>query len=269
MFIENGNFHNEDQLILSGWQQETYKQTEDATLSIWFRQPNETVFAAPHPAVVFFYGGGWIHRNIGQFKRQGERLAELGLTAFLADYRSENAYGGTPFDCVADAKSCLRHIRAAAERFHIRPDMIAAGGGSAGGHLAAAAALLPGLNASEDPIVSAVPNALVLFNPVYDNSADGYGYDRVSERWQEISPMEHIREGAPPQIVFLGTHDHLVPVATAERWQSRMSELGVRSDLHLYPERAHGFFNTGEDYTDTLDKTIAFLDSLGYIRRAG
>ena len=57
---------------------------------------------------------------------------------------------------------------------------IAAGGGSAGGHVAAAVATVDGF---EDlgHSVQATPDALVLFNPVYDNGPEGYGNSRVTD----------------------------------------------------------------------------------------
>ncbi|MBC2603654.1 alpha/beta hydrolase [Puniceicoccus vermicola] len=139
------------------------------------------------------------------------------------------------------------------------------GGGSAGGHLAAACALLPTLNDPSDPPVSCKPNALILFNPVYDNGPGGYGHDRMKDRWEEISPLHHIDEEAPPNIVFLGTEDQVMPVETACYWKAKMEACGVRSELYLYANRKHGFFNGGEDYTDTVQKMHAFLASLGYL----
>ena len=55
--------------------------------------------------------------------------------------------------------------------------------------------------AGEDTSVSCVPQALVLFNPVYDNGPKGYGHERVGEYWQDFSPMHNIRKGMPPAIV--------------------------------------------------------------------
>ena len=87
-----------------------------------------------------------------------------------------------------------------------------AGGGSAGGHVAAAVATVPGLNAPGDDLsVSCLPDALVLFNPVYDNGPGGFGYPKLKDRYREISPMHNLREGMPPTIVFLGDQDKIDP----------------------------------------------------------
>jgi len=257
----------ERKLTENGWKEETFKRIGDTPLKAWYKKPDNHDHAGKTPAIVFFYGGGWRARNLTQFQQQGEYLARRGMVVILADYRAKSRYGGTPFDCVEDAKSAIRHVRATAAAHGIDPDRIAAGGGSAGGHLAAATALVPGLNAgTDDQSVSCVPNALVLFNPAYGAHQNGYGWPRFKDRWKEIAPMNFIEQGAPPNIVFLGDKDKFIPVATAESWKSKMEAVGTRSDLHLYEGRTHGFFNKGEDMKDTLAKTDAFLVSLGYLK---
>ena len=102
----------------------------------------------------------------------------------------------------------------------IEPNRIAVGGGSAGGHIAAATGDIEELNEKgEDTTVSAKPNAMLLFNPVYDNGPGGYGYKKFGDRYAEISPMHNIKPGTPPTIVFLGTADKLIPVKTAKQSQ--------------------------------------------------
>ncbi|MBD3854742.1 MAG: glycoside hydrolase N-terminal domain-containing protein, partial [Acidobacteria bacterium] len=117
--------------------------------------------------------------------------------------------------------------------------------------------------------VSSRPNALVLFNPVFDNGPNGYGHSRVKEYWKEISPLHNIGEDTPPTVVFLGTEDDLVPVKTAENYKALMESYGVRCDLHLYPGQPHGFFNFNkpENYARTVSETDRFLVSLNYLER--
>jgi acetyl esterase len=120
----------------------------------------------------------------------------------------------------------------------------------------------------EDATVSSRPNALVLFNPVYDNGPNGYGHDRVKEHWRDFSPMHNIDKNAPPTIVFLGTKDRLIPVATAEKYRDLMKAAGVRCDLHLYADQIHGFYRAGVNdryYEETLRAADDFLVSLGYL----
>jgi acetyl esterase len=150
---------------------------------------------------------------------------------------------------------------------------VLAGGGSAGGHIAAATGTLKKFEEEgEDLDISSRPNALILFNPVYDNGPKGYGYDRVKDQWEDFSPMHNIDEKTPPTIVFLGTKDELVPVSTAKKYKALMEKAGNRCDLRLYEGKPHGFFNwkgeKNELYLAVEKEMDAFLVSLGYLKKA-
>jgi acetyl esterase len=222
------------------------------------------------PAIVFFFGGGWSGGNPAQFAPHCEYLASRGMVALTADYRVRSRQGTPPFECVKDGKSAVRWIRKNAGKLGIDPKRLAAGGGSAGGHVAAATGTVPGLEEEgEDLSISSKPNALALFNPVYDNGPKGYGHDRVKDRYKEISPIHNIRKGVPPAIVFLGDKDKLIPVSTAEKFKSLMEKAGSKSDLHVYKDQPHGFFNQGKKgnyYEKTVLEMDKFLISLGWLK---
>ncbi len=256
---------------LEGAAHEVYKTVGDVKLLMNVFYPKGHKPTDKRPAIVFFFGGGWNGGSPSQFQGHCEHLASRGMVAMAADYRVKSRQGTPPSACVEDGKSAVRWIRANAKRLGIDPDRVAAGGGSAGGHVAAATATTIGFEqAGEDTSVSSVPNALVLFNPVYDNGPGGYGHDRVKDYWQKISPLHNIRKGSAPTIVFLGTKDKLIPVATAEKYKSQMEAVGSRSVLHLYEGQGHGFFNKGrggpEIYNSTIERMDAFLESLGYLK---
>ena len=251
---------------------EVYKHASAADLWIYrFDPAGHDPKHDRRPAVVFFFGGGWNGGTVRQFEQHARYLAGRGMVTFLADYRVKSRQKTQPDACVADGKSAVRWIRARAQSLGIDPQRIAAGGGSAGGHVAAAAGICNGLDDPNDahPDVSSKPDALLLFNPVYDNGPGGYGHDRVRPWFPAISPAHNISADDPPTIVFLGTRDTLIPVATAERFDAALKAAGVRSELHLYPEQPHGFFNEAksqEAFLDTLERTDAFLVSLGWLR---
>lgn len=249
-----------------------YKIVGDVTLNLHVFAPAGHAASDRRAAIVFFFGGGWNGGSPTQFYPHCAHLAEKGVYAAAAEYRVKSRHGTTPFECVKDGKSAVRFLRANADNLGLDPDRIAAGGGSAGGHVAAATATVPGLNETgEDTSVSERPNALVLFNPVYDNGPDGCGHARVKDRFREISPLHNIRRGMPPAIVFLGTEDKLIPVATAEDFKKKMKAVGSRSELTLFEGEAHGFFNYGRGDGSAYRLTVAamdkFLESLGYFAK--
>jgi len=248
-----------------------YKTIGEVKLQLHLFKPPNHKASDKKPCIVFFFGGGWVGGTPSQFFPHCRYLASRGMVAISAEYRVKKKHKTTPYECVKDGKSAIRWVRKHAKELGVDPKRIAAGGGSAGGHVAAATGTVKGFEEpSEDKSISSKPNALVLFNPVYDNGPTGYGHDRVKDRWREFSPMHNIDKKTPPTIVFLGTRDKLIPVATAEKYKEIMQKAGVRCDLHLYKDQPHGFFNyrKGKNpyYNQTVIAADKFLASLGYLK---
>ncbi|MCA8972323.1 MAG: alpha/beta hydrolase fold domain-containing protein [Planctomycetes bacterium] len=237
-------------------------------LALHVFEPDHHATTDHRAAIVFFFGGGWNGGSPQQFYPQCDYLASRGMVAISAEYRVKNRHGTTPFECVKDGKAVIRYVRDRADDLGIDPNRIAASGGSAGGHVAAALATVEGIGETAG-MTSSKPDALVLFNPVYDNGPGGYGYERVRDRFREISPLHNIRRGMPPTLVFFGTEDSLVPFATAKKFQAAMRAVDARSELELYEGAKHGFFNygrgDGEAYRSTVRRMDEFLASLGFL----
>lgn len=242
---------------MPGSRVEIYKRVGDVSLNAYIFEPQGHVAADRRPAIVFFFGGGWKSGTPGQFLPHCQHLAERGMVAISVDYRVKNRHDAWPQDCLEDAKSAIRWVRKNAKRLGVDPDRIAAGGGSAGGHLAAATAVIDGFDAkAEDVTISAVPNAMVLFNPAVALShADGLQLvpedklddirQRTQGRPEEIAPINHVRKGLPPSIIFHGTADPTVLFVSVEEFAKRMQAAGNRCELMPYKDEVHGFFNAG------------------------
>ena len=246
-----------------------YKRVDTTQLFLEVHYPPNMESSRSYPAMVFFFGGGWVGGNRSQFLHQAQYFAKRGVVCFLADYRTSKVNGTTPFESVKDAKSAIRFIRKNATKFNIDGTRLIASGGSAGGHLAAATALVEGYNdPADDMSIDCIPNALVLFNPVVDNGPGGYGYERIGEAYKDFSPLHNIKKDAPSTILFLGTKDHLIPVVTAEYYKLVMEKVESRCDLKLYDGKGHGFFNYKdfESYKSTVAAADQFLVSLGYLK---
>jgi len=247
-----------------------YKEIDTTKLYMEVFYPENMDTSKEFPALVFFFGGGWVGGARSQFERQANYFSKRGMICFLVDYRTRSKHQTSPFESLKDAKSAIRYLRKNSNEFHIDPHKIVASGGSAGGHLAAATALIDSYNESTDQMdYSPIPNALVLFNPVIDNGPGGYGYERLGEAYIDFSPLHNIRAGAPPTLLLLGTNDNLIPVVAAEYYQMVMEKAGGRCDLLLYEGQPHGFFNypNFEYYKKTVQATDNFLQSLGYIHK--
>lgn len=246
-----------------------YKKPEGKPLTLHVFLPPDWRATDKRPAAVFFFGGGWVGGSASQFYPQADHFAKRGMVGISADYRTKGSHKTGPKECVEDGKSAVRWVRAHATELGIDPEKIAVGGGSAGGHVAAASTFCPGFDAAgEDTQVSTRANALLLFNPVFDNGPDGgWGHATVKEYWQTISPAHHINKPAPPTAIFLGTQDKLIPVSTAQRFKKAVEAVGGRCDLNLYQGAGHGFFNKEPDLEKTIDQAEAFLVSLGWLKK--
>jgi acetyl esterase/lipase len=147
------------------------------------------VFAPPatrarRPAILLIHGGGWGGGKPALMARHARWFAARGWVAVVVSYRLTARPGVTPHDCVRDCAAAMRWLRGNAERLGVDPARVAAAGDSAGGHLAAALATLPELDHA------AVPDAVVLWNPITDTAATGWNLrppphaPRSPSRWR-------------------------------------------------------------------------------------
>ena len=225
---------------------------------------------APRPAIVFFFGGGWVSGSPEQFHPQAAYFASRGMVAISAQYRIKNKHATTPYESVADAKSAIRWVREHADELGVDPDRIVAGGGSAGGHVAACTGILDGHeDAVDDLSISSQPAAMILFNPVLDTSDKGFGADRIGPDSQSISPVHHVRPDQPPTLIFHGTADKTVPIEQAQRFCMAMTNAGNTCRLMSFEDMGHGFFNKGrhadKPYVATVRAAHEFLIELGFL----
>ena len=217
------------------------------------------------PAVLFFFGGGWVGGTPEQFAPQARALAARGLVAACAEYRVSNRDHSTPQDAVADAQAAFAYLVAHAAEQGVDPRRIAVAGGSAGGHLAACVGTLT--PPAVDLLVGS-PAAMILFNPVLDTGPDGFARERVGKDGIAISPLHHVSRTTPPTLLLHGTADRTVPFAQAAAFRAAMAALDRRCELLPYEGRNHGFFNAARSERDFVTSTRAmdrFLATLGWL----
>ena len=240
-----------------------YKKTPQGELSITVSFPPGWKASDKRPAIVFFFGGGWSGGTVEQFAPQAAYLAGRGMVAARADYRVFSRHKATPDQCVEDARSAVRWMRANAAKLGIDPDKLCASGGSAGGHLAIATACVRGVDANtDDKSISAVPNLLVLHNPVMDTTIyrGKIGSDEMARR---LSPMHNITKDLPPAVFYYGADDKFYePVKPLT---ARAAELKLDLAVYLAKGQTHGFFNRSPWLERTTYVTDQFLARHGYL----
>lgn len=263
--------------VFEGAVAHVYKTAGEADLKMWGFLPEEWKAEDSRPAILFFFGGGWSAGSPAQFEPHARYLADRGIVAFVVDYRVASRHGTLAKDCVADARDAMRFVRSRAGELGVDPDRIAAGGGSAGGHIAACLGVI-----EADP--ESKPNALALFNPAcvlapfegkspWTEDRHAELKERMGMEPEELSPIHHVTEAAPPCVIFHGTADETVPFATAAQFAVAMKRKGVKCILHEYEGEPHGFFNAGRKPAEgnepalpqTLTQLDEFLVELGWL----
>lgn len=259
-----------------------YKQTTDSkgepvTLRLHMFKPEGWTRDDKRPAIVFFFGGGWVGGTPQQFYPHCRDLAARGMVAVSAEYRIKGKHGTGPQACVEDGKSAVRYLRAHANELGIDPDRIVSAGGSAGGHVAACTGTIAGYEAeAEDKSVSSVPSLMVLFNPVIDTSPEtGYGAKKIGDDPLSLSPLHQVKKDQPPSLILHGEADKTVSIDSVRRFVERCEQVGAGSRLAAYDGAGHGFFNHSDfrkrrdadpDYYGlTMKEVLAFLAKHGYI----
>ena len=128
-----------------------YKTADGRELRLHLEKPSDWKATDQRPAIVFFFGGGWVGGTPEQFRAQSEFFATRGMVGIRVEYRTlPKGDKGPPLVCCADAKSAIRYVRGRAAELGVDPARIAAAGGSAGGHLAAFTAMVDGLDDPAD-----------------------------------------------------------------------------------------------------------------------
>lgn len=199
-------------------------------------------------AVVIYSGGGYSHRAPHEGHGYAEFLSELGISAFVVNYRVAPAVFP---DELLDARRGVRFVRANAERFGIDPTKIAVMGSSAGGHLAALVstyrAPIEGEGVDEIDAFDPFPNAQILCYPVIssDPAIHHLGSYRqlLGDRLPEAAAFDPellADEATPPAFLWHTTTDAGVNVINSYRYAAALRRASVPCEVHTFPIGSHG-----------------------------
>jgi acetyl esterase len=210
----------------------------------------------PLPALVYFFGGGWVLGTIDTADGVCRRLANAcGALVVVVGYRLAPEH---PFPAAID--DCYTAVRWVAEHsgeIGADPARLAVGGDSAGGNLAAGVALRA---RADGPALAGqllvYPNTDQLADDQSMRAADDrFLFNRHSVDWYRqhylanpgdaahplASPLRaESLAGLPPALLITAEYDPLRD--QGEAYARRLADEGVPVELSRYPGMAHGFF---------------------------
>lgn len=233
-----------------------YKNTPQEGMYLYLLRPSGKSKKAL-PAIVYFTGGGWVSGNVEDQIPNAAWFRDHGIIGIEADYRVKSRHGTSPVECIEDAKSAIRYVRAHAKELGIDANHIIAAGGSAGGYLAACTMIDAGDASDEDLTISSKPDALVLHNPVL---GEGFGKE-FFDAYPEFSLLLHIQKGWPPTIISNGTKDKTTPFEVAEKFTRLMMEAGNICELISVKDADHScdWPVSNPNFLPTLQRMTEFL----------
>ncbi|MGD0573711.1 MAG: alpha/beta hydrolase [Sedimentisphaerales bacterium] len=204
-------------------------------------------------AVVIFPGGGYQMVAIDHEGRQVARwLNELGIAAFVVDYRHRGRGYGHPAP-IQDAQRAIRTVRSRSAEFGIEPNKIGVIGFSAGGHLASTA----GTHFNEkfyDPVdandgASARPDFMILIYPVISMGPLSHSGSRSAllgrnvsqELADKFSNEKQVDSNTPPTFLVHATDDKTVPAENSISFYLACKKAHVPAEIHIWQKGEHGF----------------------------
>jgi acetyl esterase len=244
--------------------------TESLTLDISAPEGN-----GPFPVLMIIHGGGWYLHTNTVMEGMARYITNRGYVVFNINYRVTPAVKmETVFE---DCLGALLWVKEHAAEYHGDPQRVAVTGDSAGGHLTAMILTqgnnpafhptYPGNGKTDATIQCAIPTygvydfpPIAKLVPPFFKSVMGATYKEAPDRYNLVSPYQHIRPGLPPQLVLQGSADPLY-------WENRkyvnaLKKAGDPVEFQVYPGQPHAFLNDfwAPHGKKGYDRMIKFLD---------
>ncbi|MDQ1155631.1 alpha/beta hydrolase [Brevundimonas sp. SORGH_AS_0993] len=210
-------------------------------------------------AILMIPGGGY--QRVAVSKAGGPidaRLAEMGYTVFVMDYRLPgDGWAAGPAVALQDAQRAIRIVRSRAVELGFDPNRVAVAGFSAGGHVAgmlttrfAQDAYAP-IDAIDRlptrPDFAGLMFPVVTLMPPYAHGPSAralVGAD-PSEAARSVWSIErHVPADSPPVFIASAADDRVVPVENSLMLWQALRARTLPSELHVFEQGGHGLVQT-------------------------
>ncbi|RIK40145.1 MAG: hypothetical protein DCC58_14305, partial [Chloroflexi bacterium] len=234
-------------------------------------RPVDAPAGQPAPMIVHIHGGPtglWAYEFPGaRSMGWAQLLAAEGYAVFMPNYRGSMGFGtrfaelnqrdmggGDLADILAGVDYCVREGIADPERLGVC-------GWSYGGYLTPWA--ITQTTRFKAAVAGAVITNWISYHgvatiPGFDTSiyrADPHDWDGV---YGQMSPMAHVKNVRTPTLWLHGQEDPICPVGQAHEMWRALKELGVETQLVIYPREGHGM-REREHARDVLERAVAWL----------
>lgn len=218
--------------------------------------------ARPVPVVLFFYGGGWQRGQREQYRFVGRRLAQQGVLAIVADYRTFPRAGFPAF--VDDAALAVAWTRDHAGRYGGDPQRLFLAGHSAGAQIAALLGTDPRYLARHGMRPDGLAGVIGLAGP-YDFAINGQ-YTKVfgpPAQWPQAQAINFVDGDEPPFLLIHGDGDRVVESRDSVELDAKLRAAGGEARLLILPGGGHsaplaGLYDPNRSPT-VLPAIVAFL----------
>jgi acetyl esterase/lipase len=233
---------------------------------------------SPTPAVLYIHGGGFKGGSKNGVADDALMLAKHGTAVVAIDYRLS---GTAIFPAqIHDVKGVARYVRAHADEYNIDSNAIFSLGESAGGVLASLLGVTEGNTTLEGTIggnnsySSDVAGVINISGSYVASIVDSMGSGiknaisaetgcspvpstACKSTYEALSPETYLTSNDSPFIILHGSKDQSVPQIQAETLDSKLSALGVPSEIYIASDLAH----VGGLLSRYLDEVIDFINT--------
>jgi acetyl esterase/lipase len=228
----------------------------------------------PFPAVLEVHGGAWTGGDRFNNVAIGEALAADGIVVLSIDFRMPPV-ARYP-DTIADVNLGIRWLKANAEKFSSRADLVGGLGTSSGGHMLLLSALrptdaryttLPLAGSSVDASLRFAIGCWPVANPLERYRVKkAAGQERFVISHDKFWPSEVEMEDAnptliltrgettarPPVLIMQGTADDNLTPNMADDFAAAYAKAGGSVEKHIFPGLPHAFIPNAPTAPDSL-----------------
>ena len=244
-----------------------YKKFSDTScLTANIAVPSDWTPQDKRACLIMWHGGGWQGGDISQYSTAASFFSSKGAVVIRPTYRMSSTFpGATPVDSTKDALSMAAWVLKYADRLGVDTNKIVCCGSSAGGQLAAATTMSSGLGAEAPGVENFHPAAYLLNFPALNLFQGSYVVNVVhnDQLVREASPIDNVRAGLSPMVIYNGTADTAVPIEQAYAFQSVYQSYSNSCTVVPFEGQPHSFYNS-EPYTSQINSRMyEFLQGLG------